>query len=189
MPTTPPQSKSNPIKISQEEDIVFALRTQLSLQSELCTQYEVDLRARDELVEVLRRRVEHAEREGEKRRNVLKWWKKKVSELERVCRHLEDEVDQSRQDVIESEQEHHLASRLNSDAMKDEVERLRRQVQMLQQESADKEVKIVQLNKQRGQDKEDLHGLNIALDSKQQELELVCGLFLYIATPSDMLLL
>lgn len=59
-------------------------------------------------------------------------------------------------------------------ALKDEVERLRRQVHELQQESADKEVKIVQITKQRAQDKEDLQGLNIALDSKQQELELVC---------------
>lgn len=58
-------------------------------------------------------------------------------------------------------------------ALKDEVERLRRQVHELQQESADKEVKIVQLTKQKSQDKEDVQGLNIALDSKQQELELV----------------
>ena len=58
-------------------------------------------------------------------------------------------------------------------ALKDEVERLRRQVHELQQESADKEVKIVQLTTQRAKDKEDLQGINIALDSKQQELELV----------------
>jgi chromosome segregation ATPase len=58
-------------------------------------------------------------------------------------------------------------------ALQHEVERLRRQVHELQQESADKEVKIVQLTKQRAQDKEDLQGINIALDSKQQELELV----------------
>jgi chromosome segregation ATPase len=58
-------------------------------------------------------------------------------------------------------------------ALKDEVERLRRQVHELQQESADKEVKIVQIAKQRAQDKEDMQGMNIALDSKQQELELV----------------
>ena len=58
-------------------------------------------------------------------------------------------------------------------ALTAEVERLRRQVHELQQESADKEVKLVQLAKQRAQDKEDLNGLNIALDSKQQELELV----------------
>lgn len=58
-------------------------------------------------------------------------------------------------------------------ALKEEVERLRRQVHELQQESADKEVKLVQLTKQKAQDKEDMNGLNIALDSKQQELELV----------------
>lgn len=58
-------------------------------------------------------------------------------------------------------------------ALKDEVERLRRQVHELQQESADKEVKMAQITKQRNQDKEDMQGLNIALDSKQQELELV----------------
>ncbi|KAF8515720.1 hypothetical protein BU17DRAFT_51472 [Hysterangium stoloniferum] len=54
-----------------------------------------------------------------------------------------------------------------------EVERLRRQVHDLQQESADKEVKLLQLHKARAQDKEDKDGLNIALDSKQQELELL----------------
>ncbi|KAF7325929.1 hypothetical protein MKEN_00443800 [Mycena kentingensis (nom. inval.)] len=53
------------------------------------------------------------------------------------------------------------------------MDRLRRQVHQLQQESADKEVKIVQLNKQHGFDKENISGLNIALDSGQQELELV----------------
>ena len=60
-----------------------------------------------------------------------------------------------------------------ANVLKEEIERLRRQVQALQQESADKEVKIVQIAKQRTQDQDDLQGLNIALDSKQQELELV----------------
>ena len=58
-------------------------------------------------------------------------------------------------------------------ALTAEVERLRRQVHELQQESADKEVKLVGLEKQRKLDKEDIEGLNIALDSKQQELEMV----------------
>lgn len=66
-----------------------------------------------------------------------------------------------------------LKERVN--ALKDEVERLRRQVHELQQESADKDMKLVQSAKQRAQDKEDMQGLNIALDSKQQELELVCA--------------
>lgn len=57
-----------------------------------------------------------------------------------------------------------------------EVERLRRQVHTLQQESADKEVKIVHLSKKHESAVEDLVGLNQALDSKQMELELVCFL-------------
>ncbi|KAJ7899609.1 hypothetical protein B0H14DRAFT_2494283 [Mycena olivaceomarginata] len=60
-----------------------------------------------------------------------------------------------------------------ADDLKDEIERLRGQIHKRQQESADKEVNIVQITKQRAQDKEDLKGLNISLDSKQQELELV----------------
>jgi chromosome segregation ATPase len=61
---------------------------------------------------------------------------------------------------------------------KAEIERLKGQTRELQQESADKEVRIVQITKQRAQDKQDLEGLNIALDSKQQELELVSFLAL-----------
>jgi len=57
--------------------------------------------------------------------------------------------------------------------LENETERLKRHVHDMQQESADKEIKIVQLTKQHGQDKEDIQGLNIALDAKQQELELV----------------
>jgi len=55
----------------------------------------------------------------------------------------------------------------------DEVARLRRTVHELQQESAGREVTIVQLRKERERSREDADGLNIALDSKQQELELV----------------
>ena len=66
------------------------------------------------------------------------------------------------------------ASRDRIVGLKEEVEQLRRHVHSLQQESADKEVKIVQMMKQHSLDKEDLQGLNIALDSKQQELQLVC---------------
>jgi chromosome segregation ATPase len=54
-----------------------------------------------------------------------------------------------------------------------EVGELRRQVHDLQQESAAREVTVTQLNKWREQDPEDIKGLNIALDLKQQELELV----------------
>lgn len=59
------------------------------------------------------------------------------------------------------------------DSLKNEMDRLRKHVHELQQESADKEVKMTQMTKQHAQAKEDIHGLNIALDAKQQELELV----------------
>ncbi|CAE6506814.1 unnamed protein product [Rhizoctonia solani] len=48
-----------------------------------------------------------------------------------------------------------------------------RRVNELMAESADKEVRIVQLSKARAQDIEDKEGLNAALQSKQQELELI----------------
>jgi chromosome segregation ATPase len=54
-----------------------------------------------------------------------------------------------------------------------ELEKLRKQVRDLQAESANREVSIAQMEKQRDRDREDVLGLNIALDSKQQELELV----------------
>lgn len=59
----------------------------------------------------------------------------------------------------------------------DETSRLQRRVNELKAESADKEVRIVQLNKARAQDADDKDGLNIALESKQQELELVRASF------------
>ncbi len=58
-----------------------------------------------------------------------------------------------------------------------ELEKFGKQVRDLQTESANKEVHIAQMEKQRERDREDLQGLNIALDSKQQELELVSALF------------
>jgi hypothetical protein len=58
-------------------------------------------------------------------------------------------------------------------SLMDEVAKLRRTVHEMQQTSAAREVTIVQLRKERERDREDVNGLNIALDSKQQELELV----------------
>lgn len=54
-----------------------------------------------------------------------------------------------------------------------ETEKLKMDIRVLKQESADQDVKILQLEKQHDQDTDDKVGLNIALDSKQQELELV----------------
>ncbi|KAG0702143.1 hypothetical protein DFH29DRAFT_923328 [Suillus ampliporus] len=100
IPPTPPQS-SHSRTASKDEDIIMSLRTQLALQQDLCAQYEIDLGARDELVQALTQRAESAEKEKEKSRTVLRSWKKKAGELERMCRTLEEEVDTSRQESLE----------------------------------------------------------------------------------------
>jgi hypothetical protein len=102
LPPSPPTAVVGHVrKPSKEDDLIWSLRTQLALQQELCAQYEVDLGARDALVSVLTQRVETADKENEKRRGVVRGWKKKVHELERLCRNLEEEVDRSREESLE----------------------------------------------------------------------------------------
>ncbi|KAJ7431233.1 hypothetical protein FB451DRAFT_436193 [Mycena latifolia] len=101
IPATPPNAASHARQASKEEDLIFSLKTQLALQTELCGQFETDLRARDELVEVLGKKLTEVEREETKKRTLLKQWKKKVLELERACRYLEEEVEGSRQESME----------------------------------------------------------------------------------------
>lgn len=102
IPATPPQgAPKHSRKTSKEENIIFSLQTQLALQTELCGQYETDLRARDELVEILGKKLADVEKEESKRKSALRNWKKKVQELERACRYLEEEVEGSRQDSME----------------------------------------------------------------------------------------
>jgi hypothetical protein len=102
LPPSPPAAVVGHVRRpSKEDDIIWSLRTQLALQQELCAQYEVDLGARDALVSALTQRVETAEKESDKRRGVVRGWKKKVQELERLCRNLEEEVDRSREESME----------------------------------------------------------------------------------------
>ncbi len=58
-------------------------------------------------------------------------------------------------------------------SLEDELESLRRQNAELRQQSAAKDMKILQLSKTKEQLRDDKEMLNIALDSKQQEVELV----------------
>jgi hypothetical protein len=102
LPPSPPAAAVGHVRRpSKEDDIIWSLQTQLALQQELCAQYEVDLNARDALVTALTQRVETSEKESEKRRGVVRGWKKKVQELERLCRNLEEEVDRSREESVE----------------------------------------------------------------------------------------
>lgn len=117
--------------VGYDPEVVQALRTQLALQQELATQYELDLRARDELVGVLSAKLEQIEREAEKRRGVVRGWKKKVAELERACRGLEDEVSESRQESFERS----VMDEASGEAMR----HLHRQISNLEREKADME--------------------------------------------------
>ncbi|KAJ7074356.1 hypothetical protein C8F01DRAFT_20660 [Mycena amicta] len=91
IPTTPPNGTSRHVRrASKEESIIFSLQAQLAMQNELRGQYEADLRARDELVAVLRKKLEEAEEEDAKKRKFLKAWKRKVLELEKTCRMLDE---------------------------------------------------------------------------------------------------
>jgi hypothetical protein len=102
IPATPPKgaAKHNR-KTSKEENLIISLQTQLALRTEMCGQYEADLKARDELVEILGKKLSDVEKEDAKRKTSLRSWRKKVQELERACRQLEEAVEESRQESME----------------------------------------------------------------------------------------
>ncbi|KAG5652587.1 hypothetical protein H0H81_004462 [Sphagnurus paluster] len=130
IPVTPPQGLPKHVrKASKEEGIIFSLQTQLALQTELCGQYETDLRARDELVEILGKKLGEVEKEDGKRKSVLRAWKKKVQELEKTCRYLEEEVEGSRQNSMERS--------VMDEASGEALRMLHRQIAVLEKEKAD----------------------------------------------------
>ncbi|KAH7927195.1 hypothetical protein BV22DRAFT_297659 [Leucogyrophana mollusca] len=141
IPPTPPQGVTHSRTASREEDIIWSLRTQLALQQELNAQYEVDLSARDELVRALEERVGEAEREGEKRRGVLKGWKKKAGELERMCRRLEQTCGRLEEEVEESRMERGERSVMD-EASGEALRQLHRQIGQLEREKAELEGKV-----------------------------------------------
>ncbi|KAF8485485.1 hypothetical protein JB92DRAFT_3027016, partial [Gautieria morchelliformis] len=138
-----------------------------------------------------RQRLEGRERElnalVESKTNEIQKLEDKVEEANLLQSQAQQTIDSLQAEVAEKQQvidDEREKSKAEDDValgsvkervatLTDEIGRLKRQVHDLQQESADKEVKLLQLNKARAQDKEDKEGLNIALDSKQQELELL----------------
>jgi len=100
MPPTPPQP-THARTASREEGLVWSLRTQLAIQQELNAQYEVDLSARHELVSSLESKLELADKDKTQRIGLLRTWKKRVQELEKICGQLENECERSRQESFE----------------------------------------------------------------------------------------
>ena len=99
---------SGRLVVSTQDELVASLREQLSLQQQLASQFEIDLTARDELVSMLSTQLQNAElgaekyrKEVERRQTAMRALRRKVNELEKICRGLEEEVDRSREESFE----------------------------------------------------------------------------------------
>ena len=158
------------------------------IAAEDASRLEEKLRHRDEELSEYSIRVEQREAEIEQLREELSTLRRSHSrEIDEKTRKVHEAVEQVAKATAQLEENVRIKAELeventtNKDrvaALKEEVERLRKQVHTLHQDSADKEVKVVQMTKQLTQKEEDIVGLNIALDSKQQELELVCSVMI-----------
>ncbi|KAF8750454.1 hypothetical protein RHS01_09223 [Rhizoctonia solani] len=91
-----------------------------------------------------------------------------ICRLERIVQARNTELAQTEESIRTQALE---AEQLRSHKRK--LERIKTQRDDALQANADKEVRIVQLSKARAKDLEDKEGLNVALQSKQQELELL----------------
>ncbi|KAI8971313.1 hypothetical protein BD414DRAFT_540487 [Trametes punicea] len=156
VPPTPPSSApAHSRKASREEDLILSLRTQLALQTELCAQYEVDLGARDEMMRVLQSRLDEAEKECERRKTVIRSWRKRVADLERCVHALQDEVDRSREESAERS--------VMDEASGQALRTLHRRIEELERDKAASE-------KREQRTTEELKETKAALDSAKEEL-------------------
>ncbi|KAG8963790.1 hypothetical protein FRC03_002550 [Tulasnella sp. 419] len=104
-PRPHPSSRRRSSSISQE---IALLRQQLSIQQNISVQFEADLSARDELVELLTEKVDSFSRqalrykqEAERRDEKLRKTKQKLIDLKKSCDALSDEIDRSRGEKLE----------------------------------------------------------------------------------------
>lgn len=100
-------------------------------------------------------------------------WRSEEEKFHQEKLALRSERDRVRQDVARLEDQC-----AEMETLKSEVAQLRGHVQELKRDGADKDMHILSLQKQREKDKGDIEGLNMALDAKQQELQLVRVVFL-----------
>ena len=171
------------LTLEEQKDAISALEEEHQLSLETISRLGARVSERDADATALSLRAGQLERENEVLRDAIgRLEKERGREADEQSRELcelaarESESRQHLESVVsEKAQSEILVNTLQNrvGSLDEEVGRLRRQVHELQQESAAKEVTVVQLNKWREQDKEDIKGLNMALDSKQQELELV----------------
>jgi len=177
---------------------VQALEQELKFAQDNVTRLETHFGQRDVDIEELAQRVVRSEDEVVGLRD----------ELSRLRRAGDHDAQEQRRTIIELTERDAVARKQAEDAIREkavlqiahdmleervksldaDVDRLRRQVHGLQQESASKEVKIAALHKERELLASDRDGLNLALESKQQELELV-SLQIYLVASALFLIL
>jgi chromosome segregation ATPase len=169
--------------LQQCDDRIVRLEHERQLAAENAMHLEDDIRRRDNEVAQYNEKLHAQQLETQNLRaeleDLTQEHSRLIDEQSQALTHAtgsETEARKQIQDLVRQKTE--CENQLNStkermDSLKNEMDRLRKHVHELQQESADKEVKMTQMTKQHAQDKEDIQGLNIALDAKQQELELV----------------
>ena len=167
----------------QQADDVVSIRQELKVANDSVTRLEQDIRQRDTELEELAHRIVAHEDEVEDVRAELATLKREQAHMSDEHRRVVADLT-TRAESTQAELGAAVQGKDDADAAADslrervgpleaELEKLRKQIRELQTESANREVHIAQMEKQRERDREDLQGLNIALDSKQQELELV----------------
>ena len=172
------------LEVDNRDSRVAALESECKFAQESVARLEENLRRTEgELVQVRQRAVSLEDQVDHLREELIRADEEHTNFIDKQTQQLREVVGQEGQTKARVEElvrakavaDVELKSaRERLAGLNENVEKLRRQVHVLQTESADKEVKIVQLTKQRAHDRDDIQGLNIALDSKQQELELVC---------------
>lgn len=165
------------------ESQVEELEQERQFANERIGRLEENLRNRDEEVAKYTQRFVAGEGAAEHLREEMSRFKREQERvLSEQARLLDDAVRQKRimeqnlEDVVRSKVDVDLELKVSKERegrLAGEVEDLKREVKMAKMDSADKEVKIVQVMKRAEREREDLVGLGIALESKQQELELV----------------
>ncbi|KAH9986204.1 hypothetical protein BJV74DRAFT_886027 [Russula compacta] len=170
-------------ELRQHADDITSLRQELKSAHESVARLEQDIQQRDTELEGLAHRIVAREDEAEDARAELAALKREHARAADEHHHALADLT-TRVESAQAELEAAVRGKEDADAATDslrervgtleaESEKLRKQVRDLQTESANREVHIAQMEKQREKDREDLQGLNIALDSKQQELELL----------------
>jgi chromosome segregation ATPase len=157
IPVTPPKGVPRHLRTtSKEENFIMSLQTELALKTELCAQYEADLKARDELVEILGKKLGDVEKDEGKRKAAVRGWRKKVQEMERNCRMLEEAMDRSRQESVERS--------VMDEASGEALRMLHRQIQGLESEKGEWALREEKL-------KEELEELERAVRDRNEDLD------------------